>query len=108
MDQSIKVILAAGISSLTLLGFYWLGEYHSTPTSVTIKDINNDGREDVVIKNNKPVNYFEKYIFLRQEDGNFKSFEDYQREQLNSVSQFQQKERKAIESQLAEIVKNAE
>ena len=81
-----------------------IGKYEARPVVVYTRDVNNDGTRDVVVKDRIGPNF----IFLQQEDGSFKRFKDYQREQLGTLSQDQTEERKTVESQLAEIVKNAE
>ena len=104
IKNTIKGIGYAGAFCIVIYGTEALLSWLEDPINVYVRDVNGDGAQDVIVKSRFDPNF----IFLQQGVNNFKRFEDYQREQLGTVSKSQTEERKAVESKLAEIVKNAE
>ena len=89
MDKSEKLMVGIGIYVTLAVGAY-ISRINSRANSVYIRDLNGDGRTDIVVES-----FCGKSVFIQQEDGKYV--------RLDKLLKLQ---KKSIESKLEESTKN--
>ncbi|HLF54576.1 MAG TPA: VCBS repeat-containing protein [Candidatus Nanoarchaeia archaeon] len=77
----------------------FLGAYLATPTTIQQRDLNNDGRPDLMIRNNVGG----IHILLAQEDGTYRRLGDVEKEWKEQASSQSQQAVDSIDKKIEEI-----
>ncbi len=101
MGPAIYRMTIAGLMG-GLLTSYWIVHNNRIET-IKQKDLNNDGRPDLVLETKGG----DRGIWLAQEDGTYKRFEDVQKEWRAQATSESQQAVKSIDTKIAEIIAKA-